>query len=59
MSTITFSKACKCNATATRGRITMKSERTAQQTIKITATFNPGPVCNKCDTPWTKTSNAT
>ncbi len=57
MSTQTWQKACTCEgATATSGRRVFHDPPRPYLVpggFAIAATWYPGPVCDKCDTPWT------
>ena len=56
MNATTWQKACTCEgATATFGRIIFGRPTLIDDRCHFTATLHPGPVCDRCDTPWTRT----
>jgi hypothetical protein len=50
---IVYRAACACGGKATTGRIVVKARRVGDS-VEITATQYPGPVCDVCDKPWKK-----
>ena len=53
---IEYKKQCKCDATASGPRPTYKSTWNEEtHSVQVTITYNLGPVCDKCYTPWKRT----
>ena len=52
MTEVVYVKQCKCNGTASTGRIILHTRRHDETTMEMTSTYYPEPVCDVCDTPW-------
>jgi len=56
---VEWAKDCKCNTTATRPGFTFRQREGENNTITVTVTFHPGPVCDGCGKPWKRVREGT
>lgn len=50
---VEWEKQCTCwPMTATTGRVTLNEQKKTSESVVVTITLQPGPVCDVCNTPW-------